>query len=269
MNLSEFRKWYDESNVEWNPDYKYSHFPNPSIRPPYIPWICKENVFDGHEIEEILAVRDNPVTNELVVRDELMVKTWDYTEKLKTKFYSNLKYLFSGDIDIFECSIKQWHQPSRLHSDGNDYDYTLYIPLEITPAPNYVMLDGESNISSSLILFNAQNDDVNTIFLDVLESTAESGRKIKNNLDDIKDIRPRGPKANESMPIRKYNNYLLEHIPEKFRTLKRMNIFPYVLGLGIAFKPQYLHCSNFWPPYLSTRTHLLASINLKKRKYWV
>ena len=48
--------------------------------------------------------------------------------------------------------------------------------------------------------------------------------------------------------------------------LKRMNIFPYVLGLGIAFKPQYLHCSNFWPPYLSTRTHLLASINLKKRK---
>ena len=90
------------------------------------------------------------------------------------------------------------------------------------------MLDGESNISSSLILFNAQNDDVNTIFLDVPESTAESGRKIKNNLDDIKDIRPRGPKANESMPIRKYNNYLLEHIPEKFRTLKRMNILLFV-----------------------------------------
>ena len=212
-----------------------------------------------------------------------MDKTWFYTEQFKEKYTKHIQKFLAGEVIINECSIKQWFKPSQLHSDGNGYDFTIYIPLEVTPAPNYVMMAGEDNINSSLVIFNGQVDNKNTLFLDVPNSSTVSGRRICNHFDEVEPVIDRdikgaggqngfkGSIAEDGMAqqfVQKYNQFLFEHLPPKFRGLKRLNIFPFVKGLGIGFNPKILHCSNYWSPYLATRTHLLLACNLVKGKYW-
>ena len=276
--------WSDRVQEAQQSKDKFRFFPNDVIKPPFIPWVCKENILSDEECNEILEYREKDPDIDLVVRDERMVKTWFFTEQFKEKYSKSIIKILSGDVEIHECSIKTWYKPSQLHTDGNGYQFTIYIPLEVTAAPNYIMLEGETHINSSLILFNGQVDDKNTLFLDVPQTKTISGRRICNNFDDVEPVidrglpgpsdtggqsRSKGPaQAMAQQFVTKYNQFLLEHIPPKFRGVKRLNIFPFVKGLGIAFNPKYIHCSNFWSPYLATRTHLIVACSLVKGKYW-
>ncbi len=275
--------WSDRVQSAQQSKDKFRFFPNDTIKPPFVPWVCKENVLSDEECDEVLEYRKNEPNIDLVVRGERMVKTWFFTEQFKEKYTNHIKKFLAGDVLISECSIKQWFQPSQLHSDGNGYDFTIYIPLEVTPAPNYVMMQGEDNINSSLVIFNGQIDNKNTLFLDVPNPETVSGRRICNHFDEVEPVLDRSiaggggqngfkGAVDDNIALEqfqsRYNKFLFEHLPPKFRTLKRLNIFPFVKGLGIAFNPKILHCSNFWSPYLATRTHLLLACNLVKGTYW-
>jgi hypothetical protein len=263
---------------------RYNHFPNYSLRPSYAPWVCKENVCLPHEVEEMMAITNGtPDLERTNAKGELMVKTWHVTELMREKYTHVFENLLNGSIEIQECSIKKWYKASQIHTDGNGYDLTVYIPLGIEAADNYVMLENEQNINSSLILYNAQLNDVNTLFLDVPQTEIINGRRVQNSWDKVEIVREHSYQNRKANPLvlddlikntkgkayRSYNKFLLDHVPEKFRNILRLNMFPFVNGLGVAFNPRYLHSSNNWEPYLKSRTHVLAAIKLKSTQYWI
>jgi len=264
---------------------RFNHFPNYSLRPTYCPWICKEQVASPSEVQEMVDITQNtnPDLERKNAKGELMVKTWFATDIMRNKYQHIFDNLLDGSVEIQECSIKTWYKSSQIHTDGNDYDFTVYIPLSVESADNYVMLENEENINSSLILYNAQLNDVNTLFLDVPETGIVNGRRVQKDWEKIQIIREHSYQNRKDNPLilddlikntqgkayRSYNKFLLDHVPLQFRNILRLNMFPFVKGLGIAFNPRYLHSSNNWEPYLKSRTHVLAACKLKSTKYWI
>ena len=108
------------------------------------------------------------------------------------------------------------------------------------------MLENEENINSSLILYNAQLNDVNTLFLDVPETGIVNGRRVQKDWDRIEIIREHSYQNRKDNPLvlddlikntrgkayRSYNKFLLDHVPMQFRNILRLNMFPFVKNLS-------------------------------------
>lgn len=192
-----------------------------------------EKLLNKEEVQQLLDLTSRQPDTDLP-----RVKTWIIDPSiLKDKIT-----LLFGEHEA-SVTIKTWYDTSRLHADGNDHEFTMYIPLHTT-------LPDES---SGVGIFNAKWRGDYTVFGDY---NPDDHMPIKTDTEGLEDV--------HTLPKLKFDKWKhFGHIPKRFlEYLEVLEYYPFEIGTGLIWDPTYLHCSSQWTQPGHTRTHLLVAVKL-------
>ena len=103
--------------------------------------------------ENVLSATNQQAANNLIgstsgSRQRLLGSTVSVPADLQSAIQSDIETSLGTKIKIHSCSVKTWSFPSRIHSDGSDYDYSVIIPIKLRIKPAYMSSGWGSDTST-------------------------------------------------------------------------------------------------------------------------
>jgi hypothetical protein len=199
---------------------------------------CVKNAFSSNKIQQLLDITTKRLPDSSIPN---RVDTWvvEDTDIIRDE----LEYIFAGNYAEASVTIKTWYDTSRLHGDGNDFHYSVYVPLQTTATE-----------PTSVVLFNAKWYEDYAIF-DKSKGQTTDGKPVLDTLDGIQKV--------DKELLQGFDKYALKHIPKQFLDqIDVVDSFDFVVGNAYVWEPTYLHCSSFWQNKQQSRTHLLVALKL-------
>lgn len=251
-------------------------------------WV-KPNFLSQDKIDTLVNIKDVFPTTTAGQR----TKNWELDDL--EFFEEELVDLFNGPVYNVKITMKEWKDFSRVHADGNNYDYTVYVPISFTKKT----ID-ELDTTKRFGIFRARYgvyetvEDIQELYpnlMDMYFDTIINGtmwfnqkwygqyfvfdsNQAANEYSEFGDHRVRNDlrgviglldRDEDYVPPR-VRDPLTGHIPDDIiKHLSICHFQNFTPGEAVVAKQTMLHCSSNWSGGYSQRTHLLISCNLTDR----